>query len=421
MRVLAILYCYPPLLVPAAICYLKLVLGLRQHGVEVEIVTITAESFSAPGGTVMRDTALARVAPPGVVEHRFASPETSLGVRLLKRLDRRRRFVYRFLEPKKREWLWPAGRALRRQDLGRFDVVLSCSQPHANHLLGMDLQRRAGLPWVAYFSDPWSDNPYAMFASERVARHNRAVEDRVLAAADRVLFTSEEMRRLVLTKHPVLEAAKTGVLPHAFVPEWYGGAGDSSAGASPVRILHTGHFYGPRTPGPLIDALSRLQARGALAGRLTLSSYGTMPDSYAHLVRERGLQEILRLESTVPYLDSLALMRAHDVLLLVDAKLSQGTESVFLPSKLVDYLGAGRPILALTPAAGASARVVREVGGMVCDIEDAGAIDRALESLAAAGCPAPPRPQAVEAYEVSRVAGRCIETLEALLRERRCR
>jgi len=58
---------------------------------------------------------------------------------------------------------------------------------------------------------------------------------------------------------------------------------------------------------------------------------------------------------------------------------------------------------------------------MVCDIEDAGAIDRALESLAAAGCPAPPRPQAVEAYEVSRVAGRCIETLEALLRERRCR
>ena len=38
MRVLAVVYCFPPLLVPAAICYMKLLMGLQRSGVEVEIV-----------------------------------------------------------------------------------------------------------------------------------------------------------------------------------------------------------------------------------------------------------------------------------------------------------------------------------------------------------------------------------------------
>jgi len=419
MRVLAILYCYPPLLVPAAICYLKLVLGLRQKGVDVEILTITPESFSAPGGVVLRDTELARVAPADVVEHRFTSPETSLAVRALKRFDRRRRVVYRWLEPKKREWLWPAARFLRRQDLRRFDVILSCSQPHANHLLGMDLQRRTGLPWVAYFSDPWSDNPYAMFASENAARHNRKLEDRVLASADRVLFTSDEMRKLVLARHPVLEERKTGVLPHAFVPEWYGPETQLAGNGKHVRMLHTGHFYGPRTPAPLFEALARLRARKDLAHELVLTSYGTMPDEHIERARKLGLEQTLRLEATVPYLESLALMRAHDILLLVDAKLSHWSESVFLPSKLVDYLGAGKPVVAITPREGASARVVRETGGTVCDIEDPAGIDRALAAIVTAPA-AVERPcaTAVQEYALSHVAGRFVGMLDDLIRER---
>ena len=32
---------------------------------------------------------------------------------------------YRWLEPKKREWTYPAMRWLKQQDLGRFDVLLT--------------------------------------------------------------------------------------------------------------------------------------------------------------------------------------------------------------------------------------------------------------------------------------------------------
>jgi hypothetical protein len=45
----------------------------------------------------------------------------------------------------------------------------------------------------------------------------------------------------------------------------------------------------------------------------------------------------------VGYQESLKLMSEADALLVIDAPADQ---SVFLPSKLIDYIGAGRPISA---------------------------------------------------------------------------
>jgi glycosyltransferase involved in cell wall biosynthesis len=89
------------------------------------------------------------------------------------------------------------------------------------------------------------------------------------------------------------------------------------------------------------------------------------------------------LRDPVDYTESLALMRASDALLVVDAPAER---SVFLPSKLVDYLGAGRPIVALTPP-GAAADLVDRAGGWVADPADpvagADALAAALRGAAA--------------------------------------
>jgi len=41
--------------------------------------------------------------------------------------------------------------------------------------------------------------------------------------------------------------------------------------------------------------------------------------------------------------------------------------SIFLPSKLADYIGLGKPILAITPNNGPTARVVRKAGLFAAD------------------------------------------------------
>jgi hypothetical protein len=53
---------------------------------------------------------------------------------------------------------------------------------------------------------------------------------------------------------------------------------------------------------------------------------------------------------------------------------------VFLPSKLIEYLGAGPPILAITPP-GTTANLMTRLGGAAIGPEDIEGIGRALEKL----------------------------------------
>ena len=415
MRILAVLYCYPPLLVPAAMCYLKLMASLIENDVEVEILTIAPDSFDSPGLFPLDET-LSAVLPSQIKNHVVWSPENSFLIQTIKRMDPSRRFSYRWLEPKKREWLGPALRHLETLDLGRFDLLLTCSQPHANHLFGLELRKRTKLPWVAYFSDPWTENPYTKFASDRIRAHHRRFEDEVLRSADLVLYTCEEMRRLVADNHPALDEDRSGILPHSFVPEWYGSERQQRLETPAIQLLHTESFYGPRTPLPLIDALRRVAQQVPLEGALRIDSYGRMDDRYRRLIADRGLDDVFAVHGFVAYLESLALMKGCDALLLIDASLTTTAESVFLPSKLIDYLGSHAPVIAVTPATGATARVVEETGGVVIPIERPEELDRLLMGMISDGeIPGAPRAEAISKYEYREVGRSLVGRLRALL------
>jgi glycosyl transferase family 4 len=406
MRILAVVYCLPPLLVPAAMCYLKLLLGLRELGVEVEAVAIRPETFAAPLEG-LQDPSLLRLLPEDFLVHWVRSPESLPVVRWLKRSDVVYRALYRVFEPRKREWIGAARRVLDRIDLSRYDAVLTCSQPHANHLLGLELKAKLGVPWIAYFSDPWSRNPYAHRTSPRIIAYHRKLETRVMAAADVVLFTSPEMERLAQGEFPDLLRQKTGVVPHGFVPAWYEMVQVAAPPPGPLHLLHTGHFYGPRTPAPLVRALQGVAGRE----RFGFSFFGSFPAAERRHVQEAGLEKTFEVHGPVPYLESLALMRQHDALLLVDAPLTDQTESVFLPSKLIDYLGSGKPVIAITPREGATARVVDEVGGLRADVTNDAEIRALFDALAAGKPLPPPDPSRAARYHYLETAGKLLTYL----------
>ncbi len=370
MRVFAVLYCYPPLLVPATMCYVKLVIGLKELGHDVEVLTIVPESFRPPGPHPF-DPSMNSLIPDGVRRHEVWSWEKNRILNAIRDIGVLYRLGYRLWEPRKKEWVFPALRYVNGLDFSRFDAVLSCSQPHSNHMIGLHLKRRHGIPWIAYLSDPWSDMPWHQHRFKAVAHYNRRIEREVIESADTVLFTSQETVELVMKKYPPALRDKVGVLPHSFVPEWYGlGRTAAKSGHARIKILHTGHFYGERTPLPVFAALERLNLETPLKDQLHLTCVGSMQESYRRYVTERGLESYITVLETVPYLDSLALMTESDYLLVLDAPLRKIAESVFLPSKLVDYLGSGKPVIGVTPKRGTTARVLQETGNLWCDVEN---------------------------------------------------
>jgi hypothetical protein len=268
------------------------------------------------------------------------------------------------------------------------DVLVTFGSPMSDHLIGLRLKRRLGVPWVAHFSDPWADNPFLGYDS-LTRRYNRGLEARVLSEADRLVFTTEETVELFASKHGRAVAAKSRVLPHASAPELF--PASSARDPSALVVSYVGDFYGRRSPAPLFEALRlllgaepatlegvRFELVGAKDERqLEAAGLGTLPEG---LVVSRP---------PVKYLESLRLMKSSDGLLVIDAPAEL---SVFLPSKLVDYVGAARPVFGITPP-GAAAGLIRRLGGWVANPSDAGAVADTLKSFlaflrASSGAPA---------------------------------
>jgi len=257
------------------------------------------------------------------------------------------------------------------------DVMVTFGEPMSDHLVGMRLKNRLGLPWIAHFSDPWSDNPFRR--NEYLAGLvNARLEARVIAATDRLIFTSEETLDLVMRKYPPGWRAKATVLPHSFDPALYPQPGRPTG---PLTVRHLGNFYGHRSPVPLFRALRLLlnQEPATLDG-VQFELVGSLPDRMRRHRSFRNLPAgLVRLHESVSYSQSLALMATSDLLLVIDGP---DELSVFLPSKLIDYLGARVPILGIVPP-GTSAKLLARLGAPSADPRKPSEVARALRMVLA--------------------------------------
>ncbi|MEI7605810.1 MAG: glycosyltransferase [Rhodospirillaceae bacterium] len=369
MRILAVSYMVPPMLYPQAIQIGRLLIGTPG-----ELALVSGQVRELGTGLDVYPNFEKRP-----VLHVSASAKPAL-TGLADRLGRYFLPFYGRSPDGFRSWVPRAETAALTALAGAGfspDVMVTFGEPMSDHLLGLRLKSRLGVPWVAHFSDPWADNPFRrheVFANIL----NRKLERQVVAMADRVIFTSEETRALVMGKYPEPWRAKTDVLPHSFDRPLYPERRAPSSETLVVRYL--GSFYGHRTPKPLFRALRLILDREPeLLRGVTFELVGGMPSRMKLDPVFRGLPETLvRLVGTVPYSASLTLMSESDLLLVIDGP---DTLSVFLPSKLIDYIGAGVPIFGIVPP-GTSARLVERLGGGIADPRDpAGIADGLVRAL----------------------------------------
>lgn len=269
-----------------------------------------------------------------------------------------------------RAWsLSAAEKAIQQSWVSSNDLLVTFGEPMSVHLAGLRLKKAIGMSWIAHFSDPWADNPHRRFPILR--QLNKSLEAKVLQLADRAIFTSPETFHLVTQKYPTEIASKSRVLSHSFDPTMYGLARDSHKG---VVLRYLGNFYGRRQPDSLIKAVVRLYREcPELLQGVTIEFVGGIRRIPTSLLKELPTA-LIRFMSPVDYKQSLVLMESADLLLVIDAPFDQ---SVFLPSKLVDYMGAQRPILAITPP-GTAARLVSDLGGLVANPNNVAEISEKL-------------------------------------------
>ena len=295
--------------------------------------------------------------------------------------------------------------ALRAARVGGWDAVVATSFPPTAHLIARRVAGRLGIPYVTDFRDSWTRYHRAPRRPAPLAALERRLEARVVAGADAVVAVDRAIVAHVFDRLPPEDRPPLHVIQNGYDEEDFRGV--APARLPELSIVHTGQLR--RSPRFLWQALAHaMRVDPELRGRVHLWQVGFVD---AGAVADLGAPpEGVTVHSVppVPQREAIGYMLGAD-LLLVD---EFGT---IMPSKTLQYLRAGRPILAFLDGGG----VIREVLGSMpqaqmverTDAVGAGSIIAAVASRGRTPLAAPS--PTVEAYSRREIARRFAAVLDA--------
>ena len=273
-------------------------------------------------------------------------------------------------------WFPYANRAAKRAiESGGIDVIYSTSFPVTAHLVAYRLKIATNKPWIADFRDLWTENHYAEYSSRLRKRLDQIVESKLLEKADIIVTVSntwaDTLRKLTGGRKRV-EVIRNGLDASDFLGIEY---------AKPAKwtITYVGNFYGAKQdPSPFLEALGRLIDSGRVRRDDAQFKIVGEPDPYVRNLAVRlHLDDLISFTGFVSHREALAHQVNSSLLLLIIH--GDRANPGLVPGKLYEYLGSGRPILAIVPPDFEAASIIRDShAGVAVEANNAMEIERCL-------------------------------------------
>ncbi len=228
------------------------------------------------------------------------------------------------------------------------DVIFSSAPPWSSFLAGALLSRFLGLPFVADFRDPWCGSAFLKVPYSAHDSANTLLERMIVRRSKRITCAWDGIRKHLIQHYP----ARTNdicTIINGFNPELLASIEPTKIDTERKVFLHTGGFYGPRSPEPMLAALQHLKAESPESASQVLvvflgpTTYNGQP--IEQMAESYGVQEQVRILGRVSHRESLGYLKGADVALLFG---QSGNEALAtIPAKTLEYIGLNKPVIAI--------------------------------------------------------------------------
>lgn len=352
-RILMIAYHFPPLAGSSGIQRtLRFVQHLPKFGWDPIVLSADPRAYERTSDDLMREI------PEGTpVSRAFAldsARHLSLKGRYLAAMARPDRWI---------SWKYAGIReGMRLIKHFKPDVIWSTYPIATAHVIGAELHKRSGIPWIADFRDPMAQENYP--PDPVTWRHFEAIERGVMGLASLSLFTTPGAADVYRLRYP--EAGqRIHVLENGYDEESFVEV-ETTASCQPlnpgkITLLHSGIVYpSERDPTHLFQALAQLKTTDPeLMTRFRVRFRAAVHDEMLFtLAKNHRVEANIEILPSISYREALAEMLSADVLLVMQARNCNQQ----IPAKIYEYLRSRKPILGLTDPDGDTAGVLREAG-----------------------------------------------------------
>ena len=246
------------------------------------------------------------------------------------------------------------------------DAIVTTGPPHSVHLIGQQLHKATGIPWIPDFRDPWSRMYYLKYLPMTAATWAklRRQEQSVLDQCNTVLSCTP----LVQEEYQAQTATPVACITNGFDEEDF--LGPAPEGDGHFNITHTGLFAADGNPFTFWKVLGAMVADDPAFGEaLRLRLVGKVDREVLDAIAAAGLSA--QTVALGPCDHATAVREQRSATLLVLPLRNDAQYRPILPGKLFEYLAARRPVLGIGQPDGAMARVLEQTqAGVTADWSD---------------------------------------------------
>lgn len=238
-------------------------------------------------------------------------------------------------------WVKPSIKFLEKYiQENKIETVITTGPPHSLHLIGLGLQKKLNIKWIADFRDPWTSIAYHkdLKLSAKSEKKHKELERKVLQSANQIVVTSPSTKAEFeqITPQPI------EVITNGYDIEKI----EKQPLDQKFSLAHIGSFLSERNPRILWKALRELiNENQDFKKDFELKLIGIVSQEVLNAIKEFKLEKYVNNLGYLSHLQSVKEQRKSQVLLLIESD-SYQTKAI-LPGKLFEYMVSGRPILAI--------------------------------------------------------------------------
>lgn len=226
------------------------------------------------------------------------------------------------------------------------DVIWSTSPTPGSLLLAAMVSRSSGKPLMIDLRDPWQLENHSVFPTRFHDYLNSYVERWVFKAATSVIVVTKRMARNYEEKYSFLKG-RIHVVYNGYDSEDFKHVIPARKHDGFIKIGYFGSIGGGRETSfeYLLKQLLGLRQTFPLFKKIRIVLRGPRMSLIKKMVDQVQANDFVEIGDSINYGQTLKLMSEMDYLLL----LGTSEHEYALPGKLFEYIGAGKPVLAITP------------------------------------------------------------------------
>ncbi|NPV10297.1 MAG: glycosyltransferase family 4 protein [Ignavibacteria bacterium] len=361
-KVLVIAYYFPPMGFSGVQRTAKFVKYLVDFNWEPTVLTIKPKYYYA-----FDDVLLKEIEERGIRIIRTGSKDPTQKVFNQKKIksDFLRKVLNRisqtfFLPDNKRSWTKPALKEARKLlSSESFDIIFATAPPYTDFLIGAKLKKEFNIPLILDYRDAWLDDGLSFYPTPVHRWIVKGMERKVLNLSDKIIAYTRQIKEHILKNYPFIKPDEISIIPHGYDEEDFDLNFVPSKSPNKMRITYSGAFYDERTPKFFLKAVEKLFVeRPDLESQIEFYFVGNLPKKYYRKIQKSKYKSNFHFTGYVDHKTNIQYLLNSDVLWLMIRH--SKNPHLYATSKLFEYIGTGKPILACVPRNGAAAMILKD-------------------------------------------------------------